>query len=70
MLRRHVTGTDMTQNSGRVGGLVGENNGGTIEDSYHETGAVTGHREVGGLVGWNAGTISASSSYRRRVSGR
>ena len=57
-----VTGTDMTQDSGRVGGLVGENNGGTIEDSYHETGAVTGHREVGGLVGLNAGTTSTIST--------
>ena len=56
----NVTGTNVTDSSGGVGGLVGENNGGTIEDSYHQTGAVTGHREVGGLVGLNTGTIRDS----------
>ena len=42
-----------------VGGLVGYNNGGTINNSY-ATGGVNGTSEVGGLMGLNAGTISNS----------
>ena len=56
-----VTGTDTTINSGRIGGLVGDNHGdGTISDNSYATGAVRGHREVGGLVGENTGAISTS----------
>ncbi len=43
-----------------VGGLVGRQNlGGTIKDS-HSLGPVTGGSVVGGLVGWNTGSIIAS----------
>jgi hypothetical protein len=45
-----------------TGGLVGQNNGGTIENSY-TTGSVTCEFTVGGLVGHNkGGTISNSYS--------
>jgi len=45
-----------------VGGLVGENDGGTVSNSY-STGSVAGHCSVGGLVGpigWNGGSVSNS----------
>ena len=43
-----------------VGGLVGNNNGGTITAS-HATGDLEGNNTVGGLVGYNdGGTITAS----------
>jgi len=44
-----------------VGGLVGYNKGGTVTDSY-STGRVKGYMRVGGLVGWNQGTVSKSYS--------
>jgi len=45
-----------------VGGLIGENNGGTIESSYM-TGAVVGSERVGGLVGENdVGLVKESHS--------
>ena len=47
----NVTGSD------GVGGLVGDNWGGTVINSY-ATGSVIGDYSVGGLVGWNAGTVS------------
>ena len=54
-----VTGTDPATSS-HIGGLVGWN-AGTIEDSYHETGTVSGATRLGGLVGKNnGGTISDS----------
>jgi hypothetical protein len=45
-----------------VGGLVGENDGGTVSNSY-SSGSVTGPATAGGLVGWiglNGGTVSNS----------
>src|SRR6056297_1149407 len=42
-----------------VGGLVGENSGGTINNSY-AAGDVEGIDYVGGLVGWNDGEINNS----------
>ncbi|AFV22853.1 GLUG domain protein [Methanolobus psychrophilus R15] len=51
----NITGGD------NVGGLVGENYGGTITDS-HSTGDVTGENYVGGLVGYNDGAITDSYS--------
>lgn len=51
-----VTGTDWY-----VGGLTGENNGGTINHSWN-TGSVTGTITVGGLVGENYSTITNSWS--------
>ena len=68
-----VTGTETTNpvttgppcESQSIGGLVGLNQTdgaptvATVMASY-ATGTVTGHREVGGLVGWNTGTISTS----------
>ena len=46
-----------------VGGLVGKNNGGTIDNSY-STGTVTGNDQVGGLVGSGPGKSSSiKNSY-------
>jgi hypothetical protein len=44
-----------------VGGLVGDNWGGTLANSY-STGTVTGNAYVGGLVGWNVATVFACYS--------
>jgi hypothetical protein len=43
----------------RVGGLVGDNDQGTIGNSYF-TGSVSGHSYVGGLVGYSSGDVSNS----------
>ena len=42
-----------------AGGLVGQNDGGTITGS-HASGAVTGGNQVGGLVGKNRGSVTSS----------
>ena len=52
--RGSVTGT------GLVGGLVGWNVNGIIENSYATGAVIGGDLEVGGLVGWNAETITNS----------
>jgi hypothetical protein len=44
-----------------VGGLVGENYGGTLTGCY-ATGSVTGKWYVGGLVGQNSGTINSCNA--------
>ena len=44
---------------GRVGGLVGKNWDGTVENSY-ATGNVSGNDWVGGLMGDNSGTVANS----------
>jgi len=46
----------------RVGGLVGQNEYGTVFNSYF-TGNVTGENYVGGLVGWNHHLGTVSNSY-------
>jgi len=51
----NVTGTSS------VGGLVGQNRGGIVSDSY-SSGSLTGRYNVGGLVGSNWGTVSNSYS--------
>jgi hypothetical protein len=48
-----------------IGGLAGENDQGTINNSYC-TGSITGNVCVGGLVGLNEGTVS-SSYFRGNV---
>jgi hypothetical protein len=55
-----VVNVTMTGNS-LVGGLVGINVVGTVNNSY-SSGNVTGERSVGGLVGENHGTVSNSYS--------
>ncbi|MBL7186998.1 MAG: M28 family peptidase [Phycisphaerae bacterium] len=49
-----------------IGGLVGSNghwdSGGGILTNCYSTGTVSGDQGVGGLVGWNGGTISVCSS--------
>lgn len=45
-----------------IGGLVGRNWGGTIENSY-ATGDVSGNNWVGGLVGWNQWAGVVENSY-------
>ena len=62
IISSHATGTvtGMDPNtSSDIGGLVGYN-AGTIEDSYHKTGTVSGQQQIGGLVGYNYGGISNS----------
>lgn len=44
-----------------IGGLVGDNWGGTVANSY-STGTVTGNAYIGGLVGWNVATVFACYS--------
>ena len=55
-----VVNADVT-GYGTVGGLVGDNDGGTVSNSY-STGNVTGIGWVGGLVGVNLGTVSNAYS--------
>lgn len=55
------------EGSSSVGGLVGNQSGGTISNSY-STGNVTASSYAGGLVGTQAGTISSSYS-KANVSG-
>ena len=64
----NVTGTDPSMSSD-IGGLVGYN-GGTIEDSYHKTGTVSGYERIGGLVGYSyQGTIKDDSYATGAVMG-
>ena len=53
-----LTEISVTGNS-EVGGLVGWNYGGTVENSY-ATGSVNGGQGVGGLVGGSSGTVQNS----------
>jgi len=46
----------------RVGGLVGQNRGSTVSNSY-ATGDVSGNNYVGGLVGFNSVGSKVSNSY-------
>jgi len=55
-----VVNADMTGYD-TVGGLLGDNDGGIVSNSY-STGNVTGNYSAGGLVGANAGTVSNSYS--------
>ena len=55
-----VVNVDVT-GYGTVGGLVGDNDGGTVGNSY-SSGSVTGNNYVGGLIGKNEGTVSNSYS--------
>ncbi len=54
--------------SSSVGGLVGRNWGGTVENSY-ATGTVSGEEAVGGLVGWNIESLVENSYATGTVSG-
>jgi filamentous hemagglutinin family protein len=63
-----VSGTVNGGSDSNVGGVVGTNNGGTVERSGNE-GTVSGYQGVGGVVGlnggvvtlsWNSGTINGS----------
>ena len=47
---------------GRVGGLVGENIGGSISHTY-VTGTVRGVNNVGGLVGYNGGSFDMETGF-------
>ncbi|PHV47677.1 hypothetical protein CSQ91_22540 [Janthinobacterium sp. BJB301] len=54
---------NVTATEDNAGGLVGYNKSGTIADSY-ASGAVSGDRDVGGLLGYNSrSTDSVSNSY-------
>ena len=50
-----------SRNTWVSGGLVGQNDGGTIVGS-HARGAVTGGNQVGGLVGKNRGSVTSSDA--------
>ena len=53
-----VSGIDGDDNrSGAIGGVVGDNSIGIVLDCYN-TGVVSGNFNVGGVVGWNIGTVS------------
>ena len=66
-----VTGTD--DYLGGVGGVVGQNFGGTVENSYntgtgtvtncYNTGAVSDGVDVGGVVGWNSSSGTVTNCY-------
>ncbi|WP_428024615.1 filamentous hemagglutinin N-terminal domain-containing protein [Arcobacter sp.] len=55
----YVTGSVSAPNCNYIGGLVGLNENGIITDAY-TTAVVNGGDYVGGLVGWNLGTITDS----------
>ena len=57
----YATGHVLETGGSRVGGLVGQNNGGTVRYSY-SAGMVNGTTNVGGLVGITTSTISNSYS--------
>ena len=58
--KSYATGSVISNEASEVGGLVGYNDGGSIDKSY-ATGIVTGSADVGGLVGYGAvGSISNS----------
>ena len=54
-----VSHVDVTADGNQVGGLVGNNVGGEVTESY-ATGSVEGNEDVGGLVGQNNETIQTS----------
>ena len=56
-----VENVDITGNND-VGGLVGQNSPGNINDSY-ASGDVSGSKEVGGLVGYNVFDAAVTESY-------
>ena len=66
VIRSSATG-DVTSTNSAVGGLVGRNEG-TITVSA-ASGAVTGRRQVGGLVGYDRGVSSGDSISASRASG-
>ena len=45
-----------------VGGVVGDNGGGSVTNSYN-IGEVSGNRYVGGVVGWNIGSGNVKNCY-------
>ncbi len=62
-----LTNVDITTRN-KVGGLVGLNNNGTIQNSY-STGSVSGSTLVGGLVGYNASSTIQNSYSTGSVNG-
>jgi len=56
-----VTNIDI-QGDSSVGGIVGNNLGSTITNSF-SSGAVSGNMNVGGLVGYNQGSSNITKSY-------
>lgn len=60
---RYSYSTGIVKSSGdRVGGLVGENQPGTVRDSYSQA-SVHGENYVGGLVGFNLSGATVNRSY-------
>ena len=57
---------NINSNSSTVGGIAGENRGGTIQNCY-VTGDVTGNLNVGGIVGDNYGTIKNCVALNQSV---
>ena len=53
-----------------IGGLVGKNDLGSIEENSYATGTVEGHTDVGGLVGWNTSGAEITDNRVERIDGR
>lgn len=62
--RGNVTQSDGWTTGGKVGGLIGELYGGTINRTY-SSGSVTGEYNVGGLIGFtaNGGSVEVKNSF-------
>ena len=58
-----------TTDAAQAGGLVGQNDSGTTVTSSYASGNVTGLSQVGGLVGWNQGTMGVQSNASGTVNG-
>ena len=65
--QRYATGdvTGTGSGNGRMGGLVGWNEGGNISRSYASGNVTSSWSNAGGLVGHNTGTISATYTTGR-----
>ncbi|MDV0446773.1 hypothetical protein MsAg5_06280 [Methanosarcinaceae archaeon Ag5] len=53
-----------------VGGLIGNNNAGTVTNSHVVSGTVSGDNWVGGLIGFSNGSVTNSGTENTAVSGR
>ena len=63
-----IEGGSLSGNN-RVGGLAGENNGGTISDCYATVHVTASQNDVGGLVGVNTGGTITNSHATGNVTG-
>ena len=64
-----LSGVTITGSSLRTGGLAGLIEAGTTVTNCHDSGAVTGSNQVGGLAGWSQGSSIINSNSSAVVSG-